>query len=616
VQAEQLRAGSVTRLREAVGVAQSSQWQGKAATAFADAAQCLIPEVLVIAGGLENDAVALERYAAQVEHIKADAGALRVRATSLSHDLHRWRVQLAGLPEDYLLIGGPANPVFQQKARLQRRIETAEAAVRHTEASWDELTHRRRMADAACVAALTSAGSRGNLAAATTGSMSGLSGEQLLARIAGLTAIELEVLFGKYPELAGVLASTKDSAAVAAWWVSLAPPGGQFGSDGLPVTSDAQAWMIAMLPAVIGNLNGILYTHRDQANRIVHDRRLEELREIETEAMAILAAGDDYAYQACLMKQGYATGEFWATLDTELAIENTLNSARGLPYQLVQFQPGPPALAAISVGNMDSATQVTVDVPGMGTTVGGSIQEWTASARNMYEEQEKVNNTYGSEGGLAVVAWIGYETPSMPPSPEVLFSDKAEAGAAHLVDFLEGVTGTSGWLPGQNLSVVAHSYGTTTATLAVAQAPVENLTLLASAGLDLSVREVGALQVDPAHVWVSEADSDLVANIGRGSVELGPNRWFGVAGVPSEHPVNPTESYFGARVFSSEDAVVDGQLLHGSGGHDTSPQVKAGLEGTDPSKVGYGYFDQLTTPLYNAALASLGMGDFGLVVTR
>lgn len=373
--------------------------------------------------------------------------------------------------------------------------------------------------------------------------------------------------------------------------------GGQFGSDGLPVTSDAQAWMIALLPAVIGNLNGILYTHRDQANRVLLATTLKDMREKLANTITLAS----YPYEEALR--------------VAEAIENSLKSAGDLNYQLIQFQPGPPPLAAISVGNMDTATQVTVDVPGMGTTVGGSIEEWTADARNVYKEQDYVNRRYGAEDSLAVVSWIGYETPLMPPSPEVLLSDKAVAGATHLVDFLEGVTGTHGWAPGQNLSVVAHSYGTTTATLAVAQTPVENLTLLASAGLDLSVPEVGVLQVDAAHVWVSEADSDLVANIGRGSVEAGPNRWFMVTSVPSEHPVNPTEPYFGAHVFSSEDAVVDGQLLHGSGGHDASPRVSAGLGGTDPTEVGYGYFDRLTTPLHNTALTSLGISDPALVVT-
>lgn len=188
-QAEELRAGSVTQLREAVDIAQSSQWQGKAAIAFADAAQSLIPEVLVIAAGLENDAVALERYAGQVEHIQADAQALRARQASLWRDVRRWRDQAAGLPDDFLSLVEPANAVFQRRVRLEHLIEAAEASLRQVEAGWDDLTLRRRMTDAACVAALTSAGSRGNLAAVTAGAMSGLTGGAVVGAHRGVLGL-------------------------------------------------------------------------------------------------------------------------------------------------------------------------------------------------------------------------------------------------------------------------------------------------------------------------------------------------------------------------------------------------------------------------------------------
>ena len=256
--------------------------------------------------------------------------------------------------------------------------------------------------------------------------------------------------------------------------------------------------------------------------------------------------------------------------------------------------PGDPTFAAISVGDMDTATQVTTNVPGMGSTVTNSLEEWTMTSENLYNEQSAMNAHYqAGEGGFASVAWIGYEAPVMPwVNPfDVVGSGDARAGAPNLVDFLEGVTGTRGWEPGENLSVVAHSYGTTVASLALAETPAESFVMLGSAGIDSSIPDASYLQVDADSVWASEAAGDWVANLGR----LG------------EHPVNPTGDDYHANVFSSEDRELAGDQLEGSDGHASSPQVTGIINNEDTEA--YGYLDAGSTPLRSTAMITLGVTD-------
>jgi pimeloyl-ACP methyl ester carboxylesterase len=219
---------------------------------------------------------------------------------------------------------------------------------------------------------------------------------------------------------------------------------------------------------------------------------------------------------------------------------------------------------------------------------------------------------------------------------EVVSSESARNGAPNLVSFLEGATATRDWDPGQNLSVIGHSYGTTVASLALAETPAENFIMLGSAGIDASIPDVSHLQVDPDHVWASEAAGDNIADLGRGDIQLGtadanvsmpvdlfasylapvaavlappfgglvaPALWS----VDFQHPIDPTDASFGANVFSSEDAVVGGQSLQGSDWHTSSPQITGDL--TDTPSDQYGYLDEGTNPLRNAALLSLGITD-------
>ncbi|HXR45663.1 MAG TPA: alpha/beta hydrolase [Pseudolysinimonas sp.] len=608
--ADRIRQPVLTTAQQVRDEATGGGWAGEAADAFVSQLDQLDPVLRDLATRLDAEAAALDDYATKVEGIAADAAHLRRQQATTAAEI----------------------------PRSDEQVVAFDAAQRRHDLEWDDLGTRRRQADADCVAALEPAPSAA-VADLSGAQLDQLGDERLLQLLADVSPAELLVLLQENPALAGRIAAIHDPSAVAAWWASLG------GSDDPALRGSAQLALVAAIPAALGNLDGISAWARDLANRSELDRQIADLESLRERTGDLPQQVGHYvdAAHGRLQKHGFLSTD---QLDTYLAslraIRTTLDAHGSLTYQLITFQPAdlsrasgntPKPLAAISVGDIDRATQVTVDVPGMGTTVHDSMASWTGAAANLYRQEAFLNShSGGAESGLAVVSWIGYDTPDMPPSVQVWSMDKAQAGAERLSSFLGGVSASHGWEGGDNLSVVAHSYGTTTASLALTSTPVENFTMLASAGLDPSITSVNDLRVQPGHVWASEASGDWVADIGRGDsyVSYGPppppgsdpDFWIPnpdadpqwVATLPSSHPVNPTDAPFGAHVFSSQDATVsvDGstQHLQGSDWHSATPHLEAVQAGDSPDEVRkaqYGYLDSGTTPLYNTAITSLGL---------
>ncbi|WP_420368708.1 alpha/beta hydrolase [Curtobacterium sp. L1-20] len=410
-------------------------------------------------------------------------------------------------------------------------------------------------------------------------------------------------------------------------WAAAHPAQAQRMLDHPPAATDVKAWwsglgtgerdaLVTGLSMVVGNLDGVRYADRGRANQ---HTLTTELAKAKTDRLAMyermagsepLTAAERTRYQQ-LVERIAALESLGKTMDAGTA---------AAPRTIVSLTLGHPPLAAVGIGDLDSASNVTVTVPGMGNTVADSMQGWTGGAENLYNEQRKAAQDANADRNIATIAWMGYDTPDMPPSPDVLSSAKALVGAEKLRGFLSGVSATRGWEGGDHLSVVAHSYGTTTATLATAKTPVDNLTLLASAGIDGRVPDVDALAVPREHVWASQAKSDLVANIGRGAVEL-PRPGFGgdqpintgnpftanrtlVLSIPSTHTHNPGDPDWGARTFSSNDEEIAGRTYPGSDGHPATPATEATLTGEPTAEKGY--LDAGTSSLYNTARTSLG----------
>lgn len=356
----------------------------------------------------------------------------------------------------------------------------------------------------------------------------------VLSVMSALDPSALTALLRARPDLVMRLAQA-DPAAIAPWWRDLDP--------------DVREVLITEAPGVIGNLGGVAYASRDRANRIVLAQALQDAR-----------------------------NSPWDQSDQVAALEALERAATG--NTLASLVLDRPPLAQVAVGDLDRARHISVIVPGMGTTVGGDMEAYAKVADALAGQQSRVSGV--DRDDLGVVAWIGYHPP-MPDSHalEVASDDLAGVGARSLAYDLESLRVTAGDGSQVELSVVAHSYGTDVATLALRQAEADHLVMLGSAGISGDIGDASTLNVPEGQVFSSQSRRDEWAPIGQ--VLSGRT--------------DPTSGKFGASVFSSESAVVEGKELYAVSKH--------GPFGTE-TEADASYFTPNTTSMYNTALATMG----------
>ena len=202
------------------------------------------------------------------------------------------------------------------------------------------------------------------------------------------------------------------------------------------------------------------------------------------------------------------------------ALKASLEKADGERYQL----PGEPRVqmlgfgkhdgaltTAISFGDVDTASRVGVNVPGMGATA-DDLDGALRGAQELF----RVADNESSSASYAVVTWLGYRTPGMPPDTGVLRMDRANAGAPNLARFLDGIHALRSLESSDELDrlvVFAHSYGSTTAgqALKLTTNDVDAFVTYGSAGLaaGTTLEELHATEV-----FSTKADGDNVAGLG------------------------------------------------------------------------------------------------------
>jgi len=263
----------------------------------------------------------------------------------------------------------------------------------------------------------------------------------------------------------------RDPAVVAEWWRSL--------------PERDRLRMPGQMPDVIGNLAGVDYASRDRSNRLMLAAQLDDMEQLAT-----------YHALGGTMAQRYAALQ---------AIDRALNFT-SVPRYLVELTDDQLPLAAISIGDLDTASMVTFAVPGMGTFT-TDMQLWTRAARNIYEAQSAAGASR-----QAVVAWIGYRTP--PVGVEATRDSYADRGAELLERDIRGLreSRAGGYQP--TINIVAHSYGATTAAKTLrADLGIRSFVMLGPAGVDTSVRSTADLAAQL--VFTGEAAQDLQARWGR-----------------------------------------------------------------------------------------------------
>ncbi|QHC56694.1 alpha/beta hydrolase [Rathayibacter tanaceti] len=377
-------------------------------------------------------------------------------------------------------------------------------------------------------------------------------------------ADQLAVLLVITPELGAQLKRIPPTDAHT-WWTQLAP------ADGGAGFSARQEALIGALPGVVGNLEGVPYGARAQANKKALTERITAL----SEELAQESADGDPARLRTIETDFQALENIRNSLDTRAGQD---------PRFLVSLTEDHPPLAAVSIGDLDTATSVTYAVPGMGQTT-ETADSWVKASQNVRSVLPD---------GSAVIAWIGYETP--PPAVEnvdasVLDIDDAVAGAAALAASLHGlsaVRGDSIPKPG----AVGHSYGTTVVAITAARSDVELGTFvsLGSAGLPDSVDAVSDLHVED--MYAGQARDKLPFETESGDEAAWIGRRFS-----RDHHVNPADPGFGAHVFGVETGGDEGRIVTN---HDATKSDDGPLAG---------YLDQGTESLANVGRAFRGEVD-------
>ncbi|MFJ4026328.1 alpha/beta hydrolase [Paenarthrobacter sp. NPDC089989] len=353
------------------------------------------------------------------------------------------------------------------------------------------------------------------------------------------------------------------------------------------MSSEQQAALLVAAPGIIGNLNGIPYAVRAKANRANLDAIYNDTRTSEGDKAVLREI-----YKALMPVDKKST-----------------TAARSI----ISFAPkenGKP-LVAVAIGDLDTAVHVTWNVPGMKTTVADGLESWTKSAQDLYDEQGQALDGDGRKTGHAVVSWVGYDTPEAPPSGEVLSTELARAGGVKLAAALDGFSETRAVLGEKavKLNVVAHSYGTTTASYALKAISheVATATFFGSAGI--AGRDVGSAEdlhvskdIDgEAEVYLTAASEDRVAPWGI----LGS----GLRG--REGRLDPTGEWFGGKTFSSEGGYDPdtGHFYKRTTGHDAKGwAVNGSGDSLFAATELHGYLDPDTESAHNIAMTSTGRG--------
>ncbi|GAA5154380.1 hypothetical protein GCM10023340_37850 [Nocardioides marinquilinus] len=355
---------------------------------------------------------------------------------------------------------------------------------------------------------------------------------EAFSRVMDLDAVER--LYGGVEDPADdALASRPPAGAspqeVNAWW------------DGL--TPEQQQAIIAAAPGAIGNLDGIPATARDAANTTALARDLADWEN--AERVGVIT--DDE-------RQWLRNAR--AAQDAIDDIHERVDPVTGLPIETQLYLYDPAAFdgdgaVAVSAGNVDTADNVAVVTPGLGTD-GESAPYQADRAATLYESSRFLD----PDASNATLFWIGYDAPDNVPwgddggadAAGVVTEGAAEEGGGRLADLVDGLRASRDGDPA-HVTAIGHSYGSTTTGHAAHDhgLDVDDLVFVGSPGVGGDTDSAADTGVDPDHVWAGANSRDPVTYFANHGWVHGETI-FG-AGLGDD----PAEDDFGGNRFQAED---------------------------------------------------------------
>lgn len=318
---------------------------------------------------------------------------------------------------------------------------------------------------------------------------------------------------------------------MAEWWAGL--------------TEAEQDALIAAYPERFGSADGLPSSARDDANRLLLDSDLTELR-LKEEA-------------------GTLTSDERQRLENAEAAEKALKLADDYIVPGTDDKPGgtlwlydPDAFdgdgsVAIGVGDLDTADDVSIQIPGIRTEM-DDAPYYAQQAADLYESAR-----YNGDGSsVATLFWLGYDTPAgdLLEWGEVPLERYAADGGDRLVTAVDGLRASRADDPA-HMTAIGHSYGSTATSYAATEhdLAVDDIALVGSPGTG-PADSASDFSVGADHVYVGRNSSDFVATLGdEGWVG---KDWLFDAGLGTD----PSSEDFGAHRFEAE--AVDRQRSTGT----------------------------------------------------
>jgi hypothetical protein len=208
-------------------------------------------------------------------------------------------------------------------------------------------------------------------------------------------------------------------------------------------------------------------------------------------------------------------------------LARSLDALRGRHF--IDFNPRGQGLAVEVIGNLARARRVAILVPGSDTSLATFDSRGTASPQGSALALAAQARRLDPGNHLAVIAWLGYATPSTL-SPAVMTSGDAGQGASALRPLVDDLV-----RHGHQVALICHSYGSVVCGLAASDLPVTDIAVVGSPGMDAS--SVQALDTT-ARVWAGRGASDWIRFV--------PHVHFLGLGFGQD----PMSTAFGARIFA------------------------------------------------------------------
>jgi hypothetical protein len=281
------------------------------------------------------------------------------------------------------------------------------------------------------------------------------------------------------------------------------------------LTAGQQVALADEYPLVVGNLNGAPVTLRYRANRLA----LVQARTVEKQRTRDARLSPDGRHQALLRMERFG-------------------SMLAKDRHFLAFDPSGRGHAAEVFGDLDTASRVSVVVPGVDTsllTLERTGRKYAAAPVGMARSLYRAERAAGAGSRTAVIAWADYTTPA-GLGMDAALGRLAADGAVRLNSLVAALPGTS------DVSLFCHSYGSVVCGVAADDMPsrVSDIAVAGSPGM----RADSAADLRTgARVWAMRDNDDWIQDV--------PH--MAVAGLG--HGADPVDPDFGARIMSAGDAI-------------------------------------------------------------